>query len=335
MVSIIILTHNAPEYVKLTLESLSITKDVEYEVIVLDNASEDETKDLLWFLKKRGLIKKLIYESENTFFSRGNNLAFKFCDKNSKFVLFLNSDIEIKDPFWLKKMLSIHKNGATSLGLCMTQEGRFIADGYCLLIDKDLYERFPMREDYEWWYSLTYTESQLLKNEYSILAVKNHEELIHHFGGKSGDAWKSAKGMNTTENLSDRWLEKCKKQVNPIFSLSKGIGNDKEKFNMIRGVSSDDWCAPIVDFEIKTLDKGKIKLDGYYPNLLTGDETGAILVDGKMVSEFTINQQSFSFDFSAPQNSIVHVTIKSDFSFQATPPDVRELSFILSNVVAY
>lgn len=47
-VSIIMLTHNAPEYVKLSLETLKKTEcEMPVEVIVVDNASEPETRRLL------------------------------------------------------------------------------------------------------------------------------------------------------------------------------------------------------------------------------------------------------------------------------------------------
>ena len=47
MTSIIILVHNAYDYVKNTIETLQMTKNKDYEVIVLDNASEKKVQKLL------------------------------------------------------------------------------------------------------------------------------------------------------------------------------------------------------------------------------------------------------------------------------------------------
>jgi len=46
-IAIVVLTYNALEYVKLCIESLTSTIDVEYSVVVVDNASDDDTKNFL------------------------------------------------------------------------------------------------------------------------------------------------------------------------------------------------------------------------------------------------------------------------------------------------
>lgn len=59
IVSIIMLTHNAPEYVRVSLESLRKTEcDMSIEVIVVDNASEAETQRVLLDLRGGGVYSK-------------------------------------------------------------------------------------------------------------------------------------------------------------------------------------------------------------------------------------------------------------------------------------
>ena len=114
-VSILMLTHNAPRYVRKTLVSLKKhTKNVEYELIVLDNGSKRITKRLLEHYKKRGFIDKLVLSEENLLFAKGNNKAFQYA-KDSDYILLLNSDIKIKSDSWLKTLIDIQpENGGIS-----------------------------------------------------------------------------------------------------------------------------------------------------------------------------------------------------------------------------
>lgn len=44
MISIVMLTFNAPIYVSHTIKTLAKTEGVDYELVVLDNASDEPTK---------------------------------------------------------------------------------------------------------------------------------------------------------------------------------------------------------------------------------------------------------------------------------------------------
>ena len=136
-ISIIILAHNAPKYVDITLNSLKKTKNVNYEVIVVDNNSQQKTKRLLLNHHSKQNINKLLFLEEITLFARGNNIGSKICNKDATHILLLNSDVKIIDANWLTKLIEIHTSGVTSYGICINDPLR--VDGYCFLIDKDLY----------------------------------------------------------------------------------------------------------------------------------------------------------------------------------------------------
>ena len=51
-----------------------------------------------------------------------------------------------------------------------------------------------------------------------------------------------------------------------------------------------------------------------------------------LLAEHVISGQDIEFDIPCAPNSTVELTIKSNFSFQADPPDIRELSFVLSSL---
>lgn len=186
MVSILMLTHNAPAYVKKSIKTLRKTEGVLYELIVVDNASKFWTRWLLKRLKKRGMIDFLYLNKENSLFAKGNNIASGFASKNAQYYLLLNSDIEIKDGNWLKKLIELHPNegGIVSYGVVESEPVR--ADGFCLLIDSASYNQYKLDEHYAWWWSVTKLESQVLQSGKRILAVRDHEKYLHHYGGKSG-----------------------------------------------------------------------------------------------------------------------------------------------------
>jgi GT2 family glycosyltransferase len=207
MVSIIMLVHNAPQYVKISIESLvKKTRNKNYELIVIDNASNIKTQKLLFYYKSKGYITKLFYSNKNLLYARGNNIGSELCSSSSRYILLLNSDIEILDGTWLDKLISALWNGegAASLGVCLKPPLR--ADGFCFLIQKDIYMQFKLDENFEWWWSLTKLQAQMLENNYPVVAVKDYHTLIRHFKGASGNAWKNAKGMDISRDTVLSWF---------------------------------------------------------------------------------------------------------------------------------
>ncbi|WP_186328898.1 glycosyltransferase family 2 protein [Bacillus sp. X1(2014)] len=208
-VSILMLTHNAPRFVKESIETVKEkTRGIEYELIVVDNASRITTKLLLRYLKAKGLIDVLYLNKENSLFAKGNNIASSYCSSDSNLILLLNSDIRINSDDWLQKLAELHpsKGGIASYGV--VEDEPYRADGYCMLIDRELYDKYKLDEEFAWFWSVTKLQSLVLKEGKSINAVRNHEEYIHHYGGKSGKGFKNAAGMGI--NISDvkAWFTK-------------------------------------------------------------------------------------------------------------------------------
>ena len=104
-VSILMLKYNAPRYVYKSIKSLRRTKNVDYELIVVDNNSKNFTKRVLWNLYNKKWIDKLYFNNKNILFAGGNNIASMLIDKNSTHICLLNSDIEIRSSMWLKNLL--------------------------------------------------------------------------------------------------------------------------------------------------------------------------------------------------------------------------------------
>lgn len=91
------------------------------------------------------------------------------------------------------------------------------ADGYCLLINKELYAKYQLDENFQWWWSVTKLEAQILNEGGKIVAFKNHENMLHHFGGKSGQGYKDAKGMDISVKDVKEWFHKGCVEIKEII----------------------------------------------------------------------------------------------------------------------
>ncbi len=204
-VSIVILVHGALKYCKILFDSISKTKEVDYEIIVVDNNSKLLTKIYLYQNYLRKKISRLCFVNENTFFAEGNNIGVHVASRDSTHILLLNSDVKINYELWLRRLLNIHKKGATAYGY-VDGNPWSRADGYCFLINKELYLKYQLDEDFQWFWSLTKLQSKLLQDGYLVQAIKNHDEQVYHFGGRSGDSHKKVKINNIDPNIIINWF---------------------------------------------------------------------------------------------------------------------------------
>jgi len=105
LVSIIILNWNGMGFTKPCIQSIKEnTKHKSYEIIVVDNGSEQEEIRELQKMKKQGLINRLILNKENKGFSGANNQGMKIA--KGDYFLLLNNDTVVK-PNWLQGLMEV------------------------------------------------------------------------------------------------------------------------------------------------------------------------------------------------------------------------------------
>jgi GT2 family glycosyltransferase len=180
---------------------------VPFELVVVDNRSRLVVRVLLMLGSIVGTVDRLVLLDRNTLFAHGNNVGVAVGSPDSAYVLLLNSDIEIRAPDWLQRLLATHRRGATSLGF--VESGPLPrADGYCLLADRDLMLEFGLDEDFAWYWSITRFQADLLRAGHAVQAVRDHDDLVFHFGGKSGNPAKlqSARGMDVQAEQVRSWF---------------------------------------------------------------------------------------------------------------------------------
>ena len=103
-VSIVILNWNGKKFLKNCLTSLSKINYPNYEIIVVDNQTDDpETISYLHTLQVSRSARIIKYDSAFNY-SAINNLAVRHC--GGKILCFLNNDIEVINENWLTEMTS-------------------------------------------------------------------------------------------------------------------------------------------------------------------------------------------------------------------------------------
>lgn len=99
-ISIVILTYNQVEYTQKCIESIKRNTKLNYEMIVVDNASTDGTPTYL--LEQEDI--KVILNPENYGYAKGNNLGAKAADGDV--IIFMNNDVVVT-PNWLEPLIDL------------------------------------------------------------------------------------------------------------------------------------------------------------------------------------------------------------------------------------
>lgn len=113
--SIIIVSYNAKDILQRCLESIfQHTQNLNFEVIVVDNASTDGAIGVLKEYEKKYSLLKVIYSKENLGFAKANNLGAR--QAKGKYLLLLNNDTILIEnaPKLMFNWLEAHHNFAVA-----------------------------------------------------------------------------------------------------------------------------------------------------------------------------------------------------------------------------
>jgi len=113
LVSIIIVNYNGKEYLQKCLESLMKINYKDFEVIIVDNNSTD---DSIEFVKNTYPSVIIIKLEKNYGFAEPNNIGVKIA--KGDFLLFLNNDTEVS-PNFIEKMVNV-LNSDSKIAICQS-----------------------------------------------------------------------------------------------------------------------------------------------------------------------------------------------------------------------
>ena len=119
--SIIIVNYNVKDLVIKNISSIFLyTKNINYKIYLVDNGSNDnsciEIKEKFKNEIENNLL--VLYDTKtNNGFSKGNNIPFN--DINSRYILYMNPDMEIKENSLYKMVEFMDKNESADISSCM------------------------------------------------------------------------------------------------------------------------------------------------------------------------------------------------------------------------
>jgi len=191
-VTIIIVTYNADDFVRLCLDSIERYTTIDHEIIVVDNCSEPP---LQTYLKQRPNL-KLILNDSNKLWCEGNNQGIQMVDPECNYILLLNSDMEVRRADWLQRMVRVLASDE-KIGMVGTAKAfaRILptlggVDGQCMLIKKKLIDEIGLldSERFPWVYAPIDFAARAYKNGYIYKIMPRQPELVIHYRGMS---WKN------------------------------------------------------------------------------------------------------------------------------------------------
>jgi glycosyltransferase involved in cell wall biosynthesis len=207
-VSIIVLSYFNPEITEVCLRTLQITDGISYEVVVVDNGSDQATLDFLRKAKDAGQIDILVEEPVNHMFSEGNNIGVRHSDPESKYILLLNSDVAFLRPDWLTKLVG-WMEGTTAYeptvwGLHPTipdpgprdivsagwshdenVDGRVRPEGWCCLFRRQWWR--DLSTDFPWLYGFELSVAESIRAGAKCGVLFNYAPFMVHREGGSSD----------------------------------------------------------------------------------------------------------------------------------------------------
>lgn len=225
-VSIVILSYYKPHIIEKCLRTLTMTEGVDYEVVVVDNGSDEATIDALQGFVSEGLITTLVLNPVNSMFSGGNNIGVANTNPESEFILLLNSDVAFLRGDWLVKMIAWMEGTATwkpavwdfkpsqprpgprdivSCGWSHdvnVQPGMVRPEGWCLLFRRTHWQ--DMSTDFPWLYGMEEMIGKVVRAGARCGVLFNYAPYMVHREGGSGKAKEAIVNARTPD--MDAWL---------------------------------------------------------------------------------------------------------------------------------
>jgi GT2 family glycosyltransferase len=174
-VDIIIPVYNQADLTKNCLESIVVHSDLPYRLILIDNASGDETRKSLEDFARSHKNTTLLRNQENLGWVKAVNQGIKLA--TSPYLCIMNNDTVVRTQAWLSKMIAVAEMaGDTGLVNPMFELKRELGDnkpfieidfcrGYCVLIKRAVIDKIGGLDEA---YGLGYYDD----DDFSVRAIR-------------------------------------------------------------------------------------------------------------------------------------------------------------------
>lgn len=209
LVSVVICNYNHPELIQNCLRTMrELTSGVQYEVVVVDNNSDQNTVAALSDLRDSGRIDTLILSPVNNFFSEGNNIGVRNSNPESKYILLLNNDVAFLRSDWLEKMVTwmegvpvttptvwgfhptVPSNGPRDIVSCGWSYDNDLPykvrpEGWCCMIRRSVWQE--LSTDFPFHYGLEEMLAKIIRSGAKAGVLCNYASyMVHREGGSRG-----------------------------------------------------------------------------------------------------------------------------------------------------
>ena len=181
-ISVLVATYNRPDALELVLQSLEEQTDKNFEVIVADDGSTDETKNLVnkYIQSSKTVIHHVWHEDQGFRLSKIRNLAIEYA--SGDYLIFLDGDCAVQPDF-----IEQHRK--------LAEQG-FMVTGSRILLDEEITKR--LCSSHSWRYN------DFKKNAISNTFKKQLNKVLplfiklpdHPFRRYAGFQWRRIKGCN-------------------------------------------------------------------------------------------------------------------------------------------
>lgn len=204
LISVICTTYNRPDALYAVLNGLSHQKDSNFEVVIADDGSRDETRELIRAFSRSSPFKLTHAWQEDKGFraAAARNLALKYCQ--GEYVLLLDGDC-IPFPGWISNHRVLSENGWTVPG-----QRILTSESFC----KELLNNQRLLENFDW--SVPYLRE--LSREGKI----NRYSPILSLGARSCSFWRKLKPANWKKARSCNWGV-WKKDLDAVNGFNESI----------------------------------------------------------------------------------------------------------------
>jgi len=115
-ISVIIVHKDRPEYLNICLQSIAVNSaNNSYEIIVVDNNSGPTTQSFLQDIENDV---KVVRNNKNLYWSAAINAGIKAANPNTKYFIFMHSDVVILNPSWMDLFVNVcESNNSGMVGL--------------------------------------------------------------------------------------------------------------------------------------------------------------------------------------------------------------------------